>query len=288
MSPLAASSQRSTSPYPAAVPAAIAAPTFLLPRRTRPQVEALVTFVATASAVARDPAVAAEQRLARLTAWDAVLAGERPAGDDDVYGTLGVLAAAETPSEPLRLLLQGAAKDVRTTRMRRWSELLSYCRFAAAPAGRFLVELHGEDRSLVPAAEALAVAIRLTAVASDCGTDYASGGRIYLPADWMREAGCGEADLAASRASPALRTVLARLDDRVRHLMGEARPGLAAIADPGLRRFAVSVAALAELQARAIARRDPLRRLVRPSIAGYWLCVGRAVAGDVLRRRTRR
>jgi phytoene/squalene synthetase len=288
MSPLAATSQHRATPRSSADPAAVAAPTFLLPRRTRPQVEAMLAFLAAASAVARDPAVAAEQRLARLTAWDAVLAGERPVGNDDVYGTLGVLAAAETSSEPLRLLLQGAAKDVRTTRMRRWSELLSYCRFAAAPAGRFLVELHGEDRGLVPAAEALTVAIRLIAVARDCGADYASSARIYLPADWMREAGCTEADLAASRASPALRTVLARLDERVRHLMGEARPSLAAIADPGLRRFAVSVAALAELQARAIARHDPLRRPVRPSIAGYWLCVGRAVAGDVLRRRTRR
>jgi phytoene/squalene synthetase len=266
----------------------VAAPTFLLPRRTRPRVEALLTFFAAASAVARNPAVEAERRLARLASWDAVLAGKAPPDDDDASGLLRELAAAGTSSEPLRLLLQGAAKDVRTMRMRRWSELLSYCRFAAAPAGRYLVDLHGEHRTLVSAVEALAVAIRLTAVASDCGADYASGGRIYLPADWMREAGCADSDLAESCASPALRTVLARLDDRVRHLLGEARPGLAAIANPGFRRFATSVAALAELQSRNILRHDPLRRPVKPSALAYWSCVAQALARDAIGRRTRR
>jgi phytoene/squalene synthetase len=264
-------------------------PTFLLPRRTRPQVEALVAFLGDASALARDSAVAPEERLARIAAWDAILAGEGAASADvaRVAALRDALAAAGLSVEPLRQMLQGAAKIVRTTRMRRWSELLSYCRFAAAPAGRHVLALHGEDKRLVPAAEALAVAIRLTAIASHCGADYAAGGRIYLPADWMRDAGCAESDLAGARASPALRAVLARLDERVRHLMAEARPGVASIRDPKLRRFAEAVAALAEAHARAIARRDPLRGTVRLSAPRRWHCIALGVVRATRRRVTR-
>ncbi len=42
-------------------------------------------------------------------------------------------------------LLQAFMMDVTKSRYRNWSELINYCLYSAAPVGRYLVDLHGED-----------------------------------------------------------------------------------------------------------------------------------------------
>jgi hydroxysqualene synthase len=170
-------------------------------------------------------------------------------------------------------IVEAFAKPERTPRFRRWSELLAWCRFAATPAARHVLALHGEEASFVAAAEALGTAIMLLRVVRFCRADYAAG-RVFLPADWMREAGCAEESLAARRASPELRTVLDRVLGRAERMIGEARPGLLLVREPGLRRWSAVAVALAAAWARVLRRRDPLRRDATLSRARRLFCLG--------------
>ncbi len=194
-----------------------------------------------------------------------------PVMRDYIAAVIGFVAGAQAGTASLHApgrgidaatatrVLEAFDKLRRTPRFRRWSELLAWCRFAAGPAARHVLAVHGEEAGFVPAAEALGTAVMLLLVVRNCAADYAAG-RVLLPADWLKEAGCDEATLGAKRASPELRAVLDRVLDRAERMIAEARPGVMAVREPGLKRWGSVALALAGAWARRLRRRDPLRR----------------------------
>src|SRR5579875_2267675 len=42
-----------------------------------------------------------------------------------------------------------------------WAELMDYCRYSAMPVGRFVLDVHEEDRALWPANDALCAALQV-------------------------------------------------------------------------------------------------------------------------------
>ncbi len=156
-------------------------------------------------------------------------------------------------------LLQAIDKDLRGGRMRSWSDLLTYARFAAAPRGRYLLELHGEHHAAgARAMDSLCIAALIVRRLASCGADYRALGRVYLPGDWLNQAGARAESLAGARCDPALRVVIDRCLDRVEELVRTARPGLAQINDRRLRRDSLGRAAETAWLAAKLRRTDPL------------------------------
>ena len=105
--------------------------------------------------------------------------------------------------------------DVRGTRYRTLDELLLYCYRVAGTVGLMMSHVMGlRDQAALKHAADLGTAMQLTNIARDIVED-ASLGRIYLPLDWLRDAGID----AAAIAEPANRMKLA---DLTRRLLGEA------------------------------------------------------------------
>jgi len=240
----------------------------------RPHVLAFYAFVRTADDIADAPDLDSATKLARLAVLDRALGG------DPAASTLAPVAVALRQSlaetgigaEHAAHMLQAFRRDASLAPTRSWSDLLTYCRYSAAPAGRYLLALHGEGRDALPASDALCAALQILNHLQDCGADYQRLGRIYLPADWLRQAGLGTEALAGSRTDPRLRTVLDRTLQGVAKLLATARPLPGLIRDPGLRREAAVILAIARALARKLARRDPLQgrvRLSKPEIAWH-------------------
>src|SRR4029453_14668365 len=114
-----------------------------------------------------------------------------------------------------------------------------YCRYSANPVGRFVLDVHGEDRMLWPANDALCTALQVINHLQDCGKDYAQLDRVYLPQDMLAAAGARTAELGEGRASPALLLVIAACAERTQHLLAEAAPFARRVRD---RRLGVEVA----------------------------------------------
>ncbi len=75
----------------------------------------------------------------------------------------------------------------------------------------------------------LGVAMQLTNIARDVGED-ARNGRLYLPRDWLRQAGLEPEDwLRAPTFSPAIGAVVARLLQEADRLYAGAQPGIGAL-----------------------------------------------------------
>src|SRR4029077_11748259 len=112
-------------------------------------------------------------------------------------------------------LISAFKQDAVKPRYESWAELLDYCDRSAAPVGRYLLDLHGEDKSLYPFSDALCNALQVINHLQDCGKDYAEMDRVYLPLTWMRAENASVEHLARPSLSPGLRHVIDRALERV-------------------------------------------------------------------------
>ena len=158
--------------------------------------------------------------------------------------------------------LEAFRRDVTKRRYADWSELMDYCRYSAAPVGRFVLDLHGEADALWPLNDALCAALQVINHLQDCAKDYRTLDRVYVPMDCLAAEGLDVDCLSAPRASQRLRNVITGLARRTADLLDQSRPFAERIAD---RRLALEVGviqALAESLVRRLERRDPLSERV--------------------------
>jgi hydroxysqualene synthase len=245
---------------------------WLIAAPLRPDVRAYYAFARTADDIADAPGLPAEEKLRRLGALGAALA--RGQQGDGVEAALALRACLMERGIPLRHgldLLDAFCQDATQSRYEDWAELMAYCARSAAPVGRFLLDLHGEAKTLYPASDALCRALQVINHLQDLGEDYRRLGRVYLPADWLAAEAVGPQALAAPRLAPGLRRVVDRCLDAVDELLARSRPLPPSLAHPGLALEAGAIQHLAEDLVRQLRRRDPLGERVarcRPMLLG--------------------
>lgn len=219
----------------------------------------------------------------RMAAFDSFVRAARAITDDadrapdERFAALEAMAVDVTDGgEHARHILQGLRKEVMTTRYRNWSELIAWCGYAAAPAGRYVLAVHGEGEEALRPVEALFSAARILLCVGGCRADYIERDRVYLPSDWLRRAGVEAEMLAAREAAPGLRSVLDQALDGIDRLLTLAGGAPAAIHDPGLRRAVARALGESERLARKLRRRDPLAGAVTLGQLDRWIARWRA------------
>jgi phytoene synthase len=183
----------------------------LLPPKVRDASLALYAFCRIADDAVDDGADKAAAVLSLRDRLDLVYAG-RPR---NAYADRAFAAVVESHDMPRALpeaLLEGFAWDAVGRRYDGLSGVMDYSARVAAAVGAMMCVLMGRrERDTLARACDLGLAMQLTNIARDVGED-AHEGRLYLPLDWLAEAGIdAEAFLAAPAFSPALGQVTARL-----------------------------------------------------------------------------
>jgi squalene synthase HpnC len=235
---------------------------FVIRPRHRAVIMAFYRFARTADDIADHPSLAAPAKLAALERMRASLTGEDD-GDAAAVGLRQALAARAMDAAHGLDLLTAFRRDVVKTRYAGWAELIDYCRYSAMPVGRFVLDVHGEDRAIWPLSDALCAALQVINHLQDCGKDYRELDRCYLSQEALAGAGASTQALSAARASPALRSVIVGMAQRTRELLRQARPFAGRIVDHRLAYEVALIQRLAEdLTGRLIAR-DPLSERVR-------------------------
>ena len=88
---------------------------------------------------------------------------------------------------------------------------MDYCRYSAAPVGRYVLDLHGEDRATWEPSDALCASLQVLNHLQDCAKDLRDLDRCYIPQDWLTEAGLSTDDVARPETVPSLRAVFDRM-----------------------------------------------------------------------------
>ncbi len=249
----------------------------LIAPRLRPHVATFYAFARAIDDIADNPALAPEDKIARLDAFAAAVAGGRAApGPEKAVRMRESLAATGVTTRHCLDLISAFKQDAVKRRYADWGELMDYCDRSAAPVGRYLLDLHGESRDLWPANDALCNALQVINHLQDCGDDYRRMDRVYLPQDWMAAAGADVSDLGGSRLTPGLRRVIDRCVDGCRQLNAAARALPAGLRS---RRLAAESAVILEIARRLTARlgrEDPLATRV---VLGRGALLGAGITG---------
>jgi squalene synthase HpnC len=175
------------------------------------------------------------------------------------------VAECAIPQRPFTDLIQANRQDQVVSRYRTFDELVGYCELSANPVGRIVLHVFGAatpDRILL--SDRVCTALQLAEHWQDVAEDFQAG-RIYLPGEDMDRFGCQEADLAADRAGPRLKELLAFEVRRARALLDDGAPLVGNLT--GAARVAVAgyvAGGRAALAAIAAAGYDVLQATPRP------------------------
>jgi 15-cis-phytoene synthase len=183
----------------------------LLPARVRDPALALYAFCRVADDDVDEVQDKAHAVLRLRERLDLIYAG-RPEARPSDRAFASVIADFDLPRALPDALLEGLAWDAMGRRYDSLADLHAYSARVASSVGVMMCVLMRvrEPDALARAAD-LGLAMQLTNIARDVGED-ARAGRLFLPMDWLAEAGIdAEAFLADPRPSPALAQVTARL-----------------------------------------------------------------------------
>jgi len=212
------------------------------------------------------------------------------AGSADPMSPFGALARVVAATAlPRRLAddhLAGFAMDAAGRTYATLDDALDYCYHVAGVVGLMMAWVMGvRDRAVLCRASDLGLAFQLSNIARDVGDDLAHG-RIYLPADWLREAGAALTPGTTLDAATARRlaVVAARLVAEAERYYDSAWHGIAHL--PGRSAWAIATARLVyrDIGRRVVARGEAawtsrtvagtpakLARLAQAAVATAWL-----------------
>lgn len=239
----------------------------LIAPRLRPVVAAFYAFARAADDIADNPDLAPGDKIARLDAFEAGLDGAGPA---KAMRLAGALAGAGVTDTHARDLLAAFRQDAVKGRYADWGELIGYCELSANPVGRFLLDLHGEDRTGWAASDALCTVLQILNHLQDAAEDFRRLDRVYLPGDWLAVEGLEVDVLKAPASPPGYRRLLDRMLDGCDALIAEAERLPGQLRSRRLAAESRVIVTLARRLAGRLRRQDPLAgrvKLTKPDFA---------------------
>src|SRR5579872_5708924 len=192
----------------------------LIHPRHRGAILAFYEFVRIADDIADHPSLAEREKLDHLDDLEACLLGKHDRLAEAVALRSALRERNLAPRHALDLLT-AFRMDVTKLRYRDWDDLMNYCSYSAMPVGRFVCDVHGENRSVWAANDALCAALQIINHLQDCAADYRNLDRVYVPLDALAANGASVEDIGRDAASPALRQTLRGLAARTGKLLDE-------------------------------------------------------------------
>ncbi len=202
----------------------------LLPPRVRAAAIALYAFCRVADDLVDQASPGDPQPLQVLrTRLDRIYAGI-PQDHVEDHALSMVVQQHGLPRHLLDALIEGFAWDASARHYETLEDVQAYGARVAGSVGAMMCWIMGpRDTATLARACELGVAMQLTNIARDVGEDAAMG-RLYLPRQWLREAGLSpDAWLAQPAFSPALGQVIERLLQAADALYLRGQCGIAAL-----------------------------------------------------------
>lgn len=212
----------------------------LLPKEKRLAVRALYAFCRVTDDIIDEGQGA--QRLDALENWRLLSLDPHPPAHEPV-----ALAWADTrarfniPQGYVEQLIEGVARDLTQSRYATFDDLAAYSYGVASTVGLMAMHIIGfQGDKAIPYAVRLGVALQLTNILRDVGTDWQMG-RLYLPQDELGLYGLREDDLPLHTRDERWDAFMSFQIERTRELYTEALPGVGMLNAEG--RFAIAAAA---------------------------------------------
>jgi hydroxysqualene synthase len=235
----------------------------LIASRYRAPMHRYYTFARNADDIADSPMLSPQDKIARLDVMEDVLLGRSQTGSPSALGLRGSLAETGVASRHATDLLIAFRQDATKLRYATIDELYEYCNYSAAPVGRYVLDLHGEDQDCYPPSDALCTSLQILNHIQDCAKDLEDLDRCYLPQALLDQFGASVTDLRLPAETSALRCVFNTLLERVDRMNHAASALPKTVRDRRLRIETGVIHGLSKRLARRLLRNDPLAGRVK-------------------------
>ncbi|MFN7804959.1 MAG: phytoene/squalene synthase family protein [Planctomycetaceae bacterium] len=176
------------------------------------------------------------ERIAALHAWRDSLAEVCATGQSDhpiLPAVADMLQRYQVPVKYLTDVITGVEMDQQTVAIETFAELERYCYHVAGAVGLACIHVWGfHDERAVPHAIDCGTALQLTNIVRDVRED-ALAGRVYLPAEDLRQFGVRPEELQASHPSPQMVELLRFESARARDYYRRLQPLFGYLDPPG-------------------------------------------------------
>jgi squalene synthase HpnC len=253
--------------------------------RHRALILAFYNFVRTADDIADHASLTDQDKLSQLDHLEADLTGNG-GGQPEALALRAALAERGMPPRHALDVLVAFRLDVTKKRYQNWDELIDYCRYSAMPVGRFMLDVHEEDRATWAASDILCAALQINNHLQDCGKDYRDLNRVYIPLDAMAASGASIESLGGAEASAPLLDCLHKLAARNETLLEQCKSFSGHVKDARLGAEISVIQSFAEKIVRLLKVRDPLSERVHLSKSAMLGLAAFGVGGEILRRTT--
>ena len=192
----------------------------LVSPKLRPVVQAYYAAARKADDIADAPNLSDAQKLQLLNEEEKNFF----AVNDTVAGNLGHIFVGENLDCHLYTdLLEAFRRDAKNTPIEIWEQLLDYCKYSAAPVGRFMLAIHDESAAAYLPAETLCAVLQITNHLQDMKTDACTLRRCYLPTQMMNKYGVEFTDICLTKATPALQALIKDITIRLKAMLKDAK-----------------------------------------------------------------
>ena len=247
---------------------------FLLPKRLRPHVANYYAFARAIDDIADNPDLNAVDKTSRLDEFaKAIEAGSNDPALEKATALRDSMTATGVDPKHALDLVSAFKQDAVKLRYQSWEELLDYCDRSAAPVGRYLLDLHGEDKAAFKYSDALCNALQVINHLQDARDDYLNLDRVYLPQDWLNEHGGKTGELEGARSTVGLEKTKLDCIRHCRDLMADARRLPRHLASTPLAMESEIIVRIAGKLLDKLERQDPIAERVELNKLQYILCV---------------
>lgn len=193
----------------------------------KPELKPLVTAYYRAARLADDtadnPALSEAQKLERLEHMEAVFLGrEEDSGLPEIAALRDIFRQENLDSSLYCDLLEAFRRDARNIQPEIWEQLLDYCKYSAAPVGRFMLAIHDENPSTYLPAASLCAVLQIVNHLQDLKYDAATLKRFYLPKELMAHYQVSNDDLLQPYTCSQLKLLLAEISQKLRGVLADA------------------------------------------------------------------
>ena len=188
----------------------------LINSNLKPLVKAYYKAARLADNIADDPLLDCEQKLAKLKDIREAFMAPNAGNNLIVIRKLGRLFMKENLDASLFLdLLTAFERDASGQVIHIWEELIDYCRFSAAPVGRFMLAINNENPSAYLPAENLCILLQLVDHLSDMKDDLSLLKRVYIPQDILTKYNLRASDLGLSYSKSEVKEMISELIEKL-------------------------------------------------------------------------
>jgi 15-cis-phytoene synthase len=169
---------------------------FSLPKAKRRDISTFYAFCRNVDDIADDPGLPVEERRAQLEGWRSWIRRSSEGEPDFADEIRQLIRKYSLKVLHFEDILSGVEMDLQRVRFATFAELSEYCYRVASAVGLISIEIFGyKNTHCRDYAYYLGLALQLTNIIRDVGSDLANGGRIYLPLEEMARFNYSEEEL---------------------------------------------------------------------------------------------